>query len=122
MAQDIAHNPAAALPATREQLLAQRKIKRSSSLTDLVDVIFVEMWPEHRFRACNEAVWNEHTVEGSLVDDEVLAAQMIRDYAKKKSMDSVAEAKTADIRRALKVAKRRNGVDRKTRLNGSVAT
>jgi hypothetical protein len=118
MAREITHSPASALPATREQLLAQRTLKRPSTLLEQVDVIHVELWSDSKYRALLEAVWNEHAVEGSLIDDSVSAAQMIREYARKKGIESVTEAKLHDIRRALNGVRRRYGLGRSQRLNG----
>jgi hypothetical protein len=63
-------------------------------------------------------VYDEQAVEGSLAADNVMAATMIREYAKKVDEDhALANEKLATISKALGVVLRRYEISRKERRN-----
>ena len=72
------------LPATRTDLLAGYKLKRRRSINDLVEEIVVKLWDnDEQFMKYVDAIYNEQAVEGSLDDDDTMAAIIIRDTAKR---------------------------------------
>jgi len=81
------------LPATRTDLLAGYKLKRRRSINDLVEEIVVKLWDnDEQFMKYVDAIYNEQAVEGSLDDDDTMAAIIIRDTAKRdKHMEVAAQ-------------------------------
>ena len=69
------------------------------------------------YRAYLRATYDAHAVEGSLAADNVLAAMIIRERAKKIGSTEVAEEKLAIINLALGVVLRRYKASRKQRRN-----
>jgi len=108
-----------ALPATVEELLAQRQSLRIMTLNDYVDGIHIALWPNAEYRRLLEAVYDEDAVEGSLTADNHIAAGMIRAYAKDPAtaVPEVANKKLATIIKALNVVLRRFNMSRKQRAN-----
>lgn len=107
-----------ALPATADEMLKRRNIKSNVSLNDEVEKIFLVLIEEsERFRALLEAVWPSDAVEGSLGYDTVMAAEMIREYARDKAHknDFVANRPGNSVKKSLLVVMRRYEIDRKTR-------
>lgn len=100
------------LPSTVQELLAQRNIARARSLNDEVEDIFVKLWPEPEFKQYITPIWRRDAVEGNLIDDDVFAAQMIREYATDKGYPLAEAATSADLRKALDVVRRRYQVSR----------
>ena len=104
------------LPETRANLLAQYRLKRKRSINDLVEEIIIKLWDsDGDFMRYLDAVWNEQAVEGSIDEDDTMAAQIIRNFAKKENNSAVSEQNLRTIKLAMRVGLRRVGVDRPTR-------
>ena len=71
----------APLPATRDELLARKTMKRGPSLNDDVDRIHVILWDNPDYQRFLNAVFDSDAVEGSCTADNFEAARMIRSYA-----------------------------------------
>ena len=84
-------------------------------LNDQVDNIHRTLIEDENYRSYLEAISNEQAVEGSLAADNIMAAQMIRDRAKKIGSSEVGNEKLAAIIKALGVVLRRYGASRKER-------
>ena len=107
--------PAPPLPETVMDLLRQRKTLRTRTLNDDVEEIHLRLWEGPDYRALFLPIWREETVEGSFIDDDVLAAGMVRDYAQKHGFPLAKIARLASIRHSLKIVARRYGITRKER-------
>jgi hypothetical protein len=104
------------LPATRTALLAQYKLKRKRSINDLVEEIIVALWDnDEEFMKYINACWDSQAVEGSLDEDDTMAAQIIRNYAKNHNSAEVASQNLHTIKLAMRVGLRRFDIDRPTR-------
>jgi hypothetical protein len=104
------------LPATRTDLLAQYKLKRRRSINDLVEEIVVKLWDKNEnFMKYVDAIYNEQAVEGSLDEDDTMAALIIRDVAEKDKHVEVAKQNLRTIKLAMRVCLRRFGVSRPER-------
>jgi len=117
MAEATQLRPAAPpLPATRADLLAGYKLKRKRSINDLVEEIIVKLWDhDEEFMKYVDAIYDEEAVEGSLEDDDTMAAQIIRNYAKKENHTEVAGKNLHTIKLAMRVGLRRFGIARPER-------
>lgn len=105
------------LPETRTALLAQYKLKRKRSINDLVEEIIVKLWDNDAdFMRYIDAIYDSQAVEGSLVEDDTMAAQLIRNVAKKDGNGAVADQNLHTIKLAMRVGLRRFDVDRPTRF------
>jgi hypothetical protein len=96
------------LPATARDL--KRKSLRTRTLNDFVEDVFLVIYDEPEFRKFITAVGNEDAVEGSMVADDLKAAEMIRDAAPEGSPVKIKKLWT--IHKALNVVLRRYGVSR----------
>jgi hypothetical protein len=104
------------LPATRSELLAGYKLKRRRNINDLVEEIIVKLWDnDENFMKYVEAIYDSDAVEGSLVEDDTMAALIIRDVARKEKQTEVADKNLHTIKLAMKVGLRRFGVSRPER-------
>jgi hypothetical protein len=83
-----------------------------NNLIEQVHLVLVE---DDSYLALLDAVYNSQAVEGSLADDDIMAAKMIRDKAYKLGNAEVARQKLASIVKALRVVLRRYGASRKQR-------
>jgi hypothetical protein len=93
-----------------------RKSLRSRTLNDFVEDVFLKLYDtDERFRGYLEAVGNEDAIEGLMIADDLLAAQMIREGAPEGS--PVHTKNLAAIRRALGVVLRRYEISRGERAN-----
>lgn len=108
-----------ALPPTVEGLLAQRSKPQGVSIHDRVEGLYLGLYANEDFRRLREPVYEEQSMEGRLIDDDVRAAMMLRDEAKKKGDLMVAKEKLATIRRSIAVVERRYNATRKQRLEYS---
>jgi hypothetical protein len=81
----------------------------ADSLNDRVDAIYGVLIEDDRYRALIGARSNAESVEGSLSDDTIVAANMVRNHAKKTADTAVAGQKLHTIVKALNVVKRRYG-------------
>jgi len=104
-----------ALPESTQDLLALRKSMRERTLNDHVDDAHVVLWSDANYRRALEAVYDEDAVEGSLAADNFIAANLIREYARKSKNAYLEEKKLATIVKALNVVLRRYGIGRKER-------
>lgn len=104
------------LPATRSDLLAGYKLKRRRNINDLVEEIIVKLWDnDENFMKYVNAIYDEEAIEGSLAEDDTMAALIIRDVAKKEKQMEVADKNLHTIKLAMKVGLRRFGVSRPER-------
>lgn len=104
------------LPATRADLLAGYKLKRRRNINDLVEEIIVRLWDnDENFMKYVEAIYDSDAVEGSLSEDDTMAALIIRDVARKEKQAEVADKNLHTIKLAMKVGLRRFGVSRPER-------
>jgi hypothetical protein len=103
------------VPNTVVDLMNQRVSLRARTLNDDVEDIFLKLWEEEEFKSYFVPIWREETVEGSFVDDEVCAAKMVRDFAKKNNAPLARNANLASLRHSLRVVARRYGLSRKER-------
>jgi hypothetical protein len=85
------------------------------TLIDQVETIHLALIDDETYRALLSATSNAEAIEGSLLDDDTLAASMIRDHAKKIGDIAVAREKLADIITALRAVMRRYGMSRRQR-------
>ena len=105
-----------ALPATRQDMIAQRKSEMRRTLNDHVEDAHLALYNDEQYQRFLDAVYDEDAVEGSLAADNLEAARMIRDFARKDDRDSyVADKKLATLAKALGVVLRRYGMSRKER-------
>jgi len=106
-----------ALPATIEDLLAQRKGAINRTLNDYVDDIHTRLWSDEKYRRFIDAVYDEDAVEGDQRVDDYKAAELIRDFARETNVPMVGDKKLATIRHSLQVVLRRYGISRSERRN-----
>ena len=105
------------LPATTSELLSMRKLKRERTINDLVEDVLVRLWENTAFMKYIEAVDDPGSVEGYRWVDDVKAAEMIRDTARKAEIAELAEQRLGTIINAMHVVLRRYGISRKQRKN-----
>ena len=104
------------LPATLQDLVNRRQRIAPPNLNDKVERIYLELYPDPKFQRYLDAVYASDAQEGSLYADDLLAAQMIRAWAKEDDKDLyVAGKNLATITRALNVVQARYGISRKAR-------
>jgi hypothetical protein len=107
--------PPPPLPATRADLLAGYKLKRRRTINDLVEEIIVKLWDkDQKFMRYVEAIYDSDAVEGSMAEDDTMAALIIRDTATKEKSE-VADKNLHTIKLAMKIGLRRFGVSRPER-------
>jgi hypothetical protein len=115
MSDNAYRPPAPSLPATVMDLLAQRKTMRARSLNDDVEDCHLKLYEDQSYRKLFLPIWKEETIEGSFIADDITAAMMIRDFAKKNRLPIASNAKLHAIVRSLFVVCRRYQMDRRTR-------
>lgn len=93
----------------------QRKLKAERSLNDQVEDLHRMLCEDEDYLSFLYAIYDEQAVEGSLSADNIMAAEMIRDRAKKIDGSEVAHQKLATIAKSLGVVLRRYGASRKER-------
>lgn len=103
------------LPATREDLIAQRKVLGTKVLNDYVEEVHLALWDNPQYQGFLEAVYNEEAAEGSTKADDLEAAAMIRQYAIDNKIPLIPTKKKETIAKALNVVLRRYGISRKER-------
>ena len=104
------------LPATRQEMIAQRKGEMRRTLNDHVEDAHLVLYDNEQYQRLLDAVYDEDAVEGSLAADNLEAARMIRDFARIDGRDPyVADKKLATLSKALGVVLRRYGMSRKER-------
>lgn len=135
------------LPNSRQELEAQRRVRRTITLNDMYEMVYkvlndIEGVEEIRdesardkardqrtkFRSFILAVYDSQAVEGSLTVDNIKAAEMVRDYARSSEIPEIAELRGLNLATLVKVqgvVLRRYGQDRKSRrlmLGGEVVS
>lgn len=110
-------DPAQRVPRVSEGGNWVRQIKARLTLNDQVEALHTTLYDDESYVKLLDAVYDEQAVEGSLSADNTIAAQRIREAAKKGGIVDVAEAKLATISKALGVVLRRYGASRKDRRN-----
>ena len=101
------------LPAAIEEW--HRKLKAERTLNDQVEDIHRMLVEDEDYIAFLKAIYDEQAVEGSLSADNIMAAEMVRERAKKIDGSEVAKEKLATISKSLGVVLRRYGSSRKER-------
>ena len=91
------------------------------TFNDRVEDIHRMLCEDNRYLSYLYAITNAEAVEGSLIADGMMAAQMIRDRAMRISDTEVATEKLATIIKALGVVLRRYGASRKERRRAQAA-
>jgi hypothetical protein len=111
------------LPATTDEMIAQRVGNFDISINDLVNDIHVVLWDsepregEKPYRDYLYALHDSQAVEGSLSADNHEAARAIRSYAQEHKIAGVRDENIATINKALNVVLRRFQLSRKQRRN-----
>lgn len=113
MAKTVELREAPPLPQKLEEW--QRRLKAERTLNDLVEDIHRMLIDDPRYRKLLRAVYDAHSVEGSLSADNIMAAGMIRAKADEIGSAEIAGEKLAVISMALGVVLRRYGESRKER-------
>lgn len=104
------------LPATRGDLLANRKGDPVRTLNDHIEDIHIILYEDGTYQRFLDAVYDEDAVEGSLAADNLEAARMIREYARQDNRNTyVGDKKLVTISKSLGVVLRRYGMSRKER-------
>ena len=104
------------LPATLQDLMSRRNRIAPPNLNNKVERLYLDLYPDPKFQRYLDAVYASDAQEGSLYADDLLAAQMIRQYAIDGDKDLyVAGKNLATIARALNVVQARYGISRKAR-------
>lgn len=104
------------LPATTEDLIAAFKLKAGLNLNDVVQDAIEQLY-DKGLQPFLAATHDSQAVEGSLSADNVMAAEMLRTWARKNGKTLLANEKLGVIVLAMGVVCRRFGIDRKTRRN-----
>lgn len=112
---EITRRPAPPLPATREEMLSQRKVASKVTLNDLVEEIHDKLYENPEYQALIFGVWDSEAVEGSLAADNYKASNMIREWAREHGNTVVASKNWATLSKSLGVVLRRFELDRRTR-------
>lgn len=93
----------------------QRKTLRTRTLNDDVEDAFLKLWENPEFKKYFLPIWREETIEGSFIDDEVCAANMLRLFAVENNMPIAKNAKLGALRHSLRVVTKRYGMSRSER-------
>lgn len=106
-------------PVPRKMADWVRKTEFHRTINDLVEEIHLVlvMSSDDTYRKFLDAVYDEQAIEGSLAADNIEAARLIRDEAKKRNVIRIADSKLATIVKALNIALRRYGESRNERRN-----
>lgn len=104
---DLADRTLSRLPATRQELLAKRKLKTDRSLLDRVEGFLVDLWENDEFRRFLATPDNDQAVEGSLIADKISAAGMLRAKAQKDGDEVVGHETLAVLAKKLDAVLRR---------------
>ena len=103
------------LPNTVEEFRDWRDVSSNRNLNDIVEELHLILYRDDKYRLFLDAVYDEQAIEGSLGADNIMAAQMIRDLAKKQNRPEAAAQKLATISKSLGVVLRRYNASRKLR-------
>lgn len=88
-----------------------RQIKSKQTINDMVESFHMSLIGDEVYVRLFDGVYNEQAVEGSLVADDLIAAQRIREAALK-AKSALANEKLATIVKALRVVLKRYGMSR----------
>jgi hypothetical protein len=95
------------------------KLRIARTMNDHVEFVFMELYPEEKFRNLLQAVWPEDSVNGTLELDDAEAAAMIQEGALFSASETirrlVGRADRKTVVKALKVVMRRYGISRTQR-------
>jgi len=95
--------------------MSDHRRKGNRLINDRVEEIVARLCvADDEFRKLISAICNSQPVEGSLIADETMAAQMIRNKAMEEGLDELARLKVRAIILAMRVALRRFGIDQKS--------
>lgn len=97
--------------------MAQRKSPLKATLHDQVEALYLLCFENPDFVKLREPLFREQTVEGSFVDDDVRAAEMIRDKAREQNLPTVMNEKLSIIRKSIQIVERRYNTARQQRLD-----
>jgi hypothetical protein len=103
------------LPTTVEEFREWRQNATNRTLNDIVEELHLTLYRDEKYRAFLDAVWDEQAVEGSLAADNIMAAQMLRELAKKQGRIEAAGQKLSTLAKSLGVVLRRYDATRKLR-------
>lgn len=103
------------LPATREDFLAQYRLKRRRTINDYVEDVVIRIWDDENFTKHIDAIYESQAVEGSLDDDDTMAALIIREFARNNNLPVVANSKIHTVKLAMRVVLKRYGQGRHQR-------
>lgn len=105
------------LPETVEEFRARRKVVTKKTLNDTVEEYHLKLYDRDDYSRLLYAVYDEQAVEGSLAADNILAASMLREEARRDGNVELSREKLATIAKSLGVVLRRYGESRKERRN-----
>lgn len=106
-----------ALPATVTDLLAQRIVNAQPKLIDEVEKVFVMLYEDDDFRALRGAEDPEATVHGSIIADDIVSAQEIKEKGTELGLPLIIAANLHEISIKLRGAERRFNASRTQRGN-----
>lgn len=92
---------APAVPATVQDLLDRRTMKKPPTLADFIEPVHLRLWPNSEYQKYCVALFSVDSVEGTTTADDFAAAMMIRESAKEHGDVQVAKAGLASIRKYL---------------------
>jgi hypothetical protein len=95
------------LPATPEEMEALRSLQKEKPLREHIEPIVLKLISDEDYKKLIWAIYPEQCVEGSFDADDVMAAQMIRLYAKDNSIPEVASQKLSAIDKSHRQALRK---------------
>jgi len=106
-----------ALPATLADLQSQCIVKTQPKLIDEVVKVFFALYDDEEFRALRGEDDPEATVHGSIVVDDVVSAQMVKEKGVEMGLPLIIAANLHSIGMKLRAAERRYNASRKQREN-----
>jgi hypothetical protein len=109
-----------ALPATVTDLLKQRIVHVQPRLIDEIEKVLIELFDDPEFRALRGVDDPEETVEGSVQDDDSMAARMIREKGGEMKLALLKKSQLHDVRIKLRAAERRFNASRAQRARANV--
>jgi hypothetical protein len=103
------------LPATREQMVAQRKVQVEPNLNDLVDMVHLVLYDDAEYKRLLHAVHHSQAVTGRLAFDDYKLAERVMDQAKEMDLVGITSENFGTIHSSLQVVLRRYGLSRSER-------
>jgi hypothetical protein len=108
------------MPANVTDLLAQRIVHTQPKLIDEVEKVFVILYEDDDFRALRGAEDPDETVHGSVVADDIVSAQAIKEKGTELGLPLLIAANLHEISIKLRGAERRYNASRKQRSAANV--